>query len=78
MGGLDLGVGVQMASLRARFEADQADLATGIDEQRSGATRLRDDRRAIAERRRADAAQSGNGRRQGDESDVDDRRSGAR
>jgi circadian clock protein KaiC len=68
----------EMAALRARFEADQADLAAGIDEQRSRATRLRDDRRKIAERRRADAASGGNGRKQGDESDVDDRRSKAR
>jgi circadian clock protein KaiC len=68
----------EVAALRARFEADQADLAAGIDEQRSRATRLRDDRRKIAERRRADAASGGNGRKQGDESDVDDRRSKAR
>jgi len=68
----------EVASLRARFEAEQADLATGIDEQRSRATRLRDDRRKIAERRRADAASGGNGRKQGDESDVDDRRNKAR
>jgi circadian clock protein KaiC len=68
----------EAAALRARFEADQADLAAGIDEQRSRATRLRDDRRKIAERRRADAASGGNGRKQGDESDVDDRRSKAR
>jgi circadian clock protein KaiC len=68
----------EVASLRARFEAEQADLATGIDEQRSRATRLRDDRRKIAERRRADAAGGGNGRKQGDESDLDDRRSRAR
>ena len=68
----------EVAALRARFEADQADLAARIDEQRSRATRLRDDRRKIAERRRADAASGGNGRKQGDESDVDDRRSKAR
>jgi len=68
----------EVAALRAKFEAEQADLATGIDEQRSRATRLRDDRRKVAERRRADAAGSGNGRKQGDESDVDDRRSKAR
>jgi circadian clock protein KaiC len=68
----------EVAALRARFEAEQADLATGIDEQRSRATRLRDDRSKIAARRRADAAPSGNGRKQGDEIGVDDRRSKAR
>jgi circadian clock protein KaiC len=68
----------EVAALRAKFEAEQADLASGIDEHRSRATRLRDDRRKVAERRRADAAGSGNGRKQGDESDVDDRRSKAR
>jgi circadian clock protein KaiC len=68
----------EVASLRARFEAEQADLATGIDEQRSQVTRLRDDRHKIAESRGADAASSGNGRRQGDESDVGDQRSKAR
>src|SRR5437870_12218553 len=44
----------EVASLRAKFEAEQADLATGIDEQRSLTTRLHDDRRKIAESRRAD------------------------
>jgi circadian clock protein KaiC len=68
----------ELAALRAKFEAEQADLATGIDEQRSRATRLRDDRRMIAESRGADAASSGNGRRQGDQSDVGDQRSKAR
>jgi circadian clock protein KaiC len=44
----------ELTSLRAKFEAEQIDLETGIDEDRTRATRLRDDRQNIAESRRAD------------------------
>src|SRR5262250_1346983 len=54
----------ELAALRAKFEAEQADLAIGIDENRSRATRLRTDRDDIAQSRAADAAGSGNGRKQ--------------
>jgi circadian clock protein KaiC len=68
----------ELASLRAKFDAEQADLTASIAEQRARDTRLREDRDDIAERRRADAASSGNGRGQGHERDVDDRRSKVR
>jgi circadian clock protein KaiC len=64
----------EIASLRAKFEADQAELAAGIEEHQSRATRLHQDRDDMAERRKADAAGGGNGRRPGDERVVDDRR----
>jgi len=54
----------ELAALRAKFDAEQADLAIGIDENRSRATRLRTDRHDIAQSRGADAAGSGNGRKQ--------------
>ena len=54
----------ELAALRAKFEAEQADLAIGIDENRSRATRLREDRDDIAQSRGADASGSGNGRKQ--------------
>jgi len=54
----------ELAALRAKFDAEQADLAIGIDENRSRATRLRTDRHDIARSRGADAAGSGNGRKQ--------------
>src|SRR5262247_981082 len=54
----------KLAALRGKFEAEQADLAIGIDENRTRAARLRDDREDIAESRSADTAASDNGRKQ--------------
>ena len=44
----------EMASLQAKFEAQQADLASGIAEHQARVARLRDDRRDVAAKRRAD------------------------
>jgi circadian clock protein KaiC len=54
----------EIAALRAKFEAEQADLTIGIGEHRSRAARLVKDRSAVAENRSADATASGdNGRK---------------
>ena len=50
---------VELTSLRAKYEAEEADLATGIDEDRTRVNRLRDDRRDIAAIRRADTSNDG-------------------
>jgi hypothetical protein len=59
--------------LRAKFEAEQADLATGIEEERARIARLRDDQQSIAESRQADTDNNGSERR--NERHVDKRRS---
>ena len=45
----------ELAALQARFETEQADLASGISQHRARAERLKDDQREIAQSRRADA-----------------------
>ena len=45
----------ELAALQARFETEQADLASGISQHRARVERLKDDQREIAQSRRADA-----------------------
>jgi len=46
----------ELAALRAKFETEQADLASGITQHRARVARLKEDKRDVARSRRADAA----------------------